>query len=313
MSGASHDPARPVGGSSLVADAEPLGAPAVGPGKRTLTEGLGPGPAKALPKEGGDGGQAATGPSTQVATGGGAVEQHDSPAPAPGVWPDAKPPPTGPAYAAGKHVTPTFSVTEVVGARSSSEPSLTDADTPTFTGHVALDGLNWRYQLDSVTSTGTITIVYYPESHYPAPTPMDDSGALSNVTAANWSAMVKDLKKHRTGMGGKWSAYRAEVLHEHYHWQVEWQGQVKKALTALETELAGMSVSAAKAGSIGEAEAALKPQVAAAFKKAMKAARDAYDALGDSPGDPPYIAQAPAIDALVKRIEDHAAAQKWPP
>ena len=306
-----HDPTRRPGASTLVADVEPQAA--AGPGKRTLTEGLGPGPAKALPKEGGDGGQTGAGPSNQVATSGGAVEQHDSPAPAPGTWPDSKPPPTGPAYTAGKHVTPTFSVTEVVGARSDSDASLTDADTPTYTGHVALDGLNWRYQLDSVTGTGTITIVYYPESHYPAPTPTDDSGALSNVTAANWSAMVKDLKSHRTGMGGKWSAYRAEVLHEHYHWDVEWKGQVKKALTALETEIAGMSVSAAKAGSIAEAQAALEPQVAAAFKKAMKAARAAYDALGDSPGDPPYVAQAPAIDALVKRVEDHAAAQKWSP
>ena len=60
-----------------------------------------------------------------------------------------------------------------------------------------------------------------------------------------------------------------------------------------------------------DAEKILTPQVDAAFAKAMADARKAYDALGDNPGDPPYVAQAPAIDALVKRIEDHAKAQGW--
>jgi hypothetical protein len=241
------------------------------------------------------------------------AERLDSPAPAPGVTPKspATAPPTGPTWTKGSHITPTFSVTEVVAARSNTASSTTTADTPTFTGHAALDGANWRYQLATVKGTGKITIVYYTADHYPAPTPTDDAGPLTNVTASNWSSMVADLKAHRTGMGGKWSAYRAETLHEHYHWETEWQGQIKKALTKLETDIEALSVSTTAAPTAADAEKLLKPQVAAAFASAMAAARAAYNALGDSPGDPPYVAQAPAIDALVARIEAHAKAQGW--
>ena len=49
----------------------------------------------------------------------------------------------------------------------------------------------------------------------------------------------------------------------------------------------------------------------AIFKAAMKRARTAYNALGDSAGDPPYVAQAPAVDALADRVRDHAADKGW--
>jgi hypothetical protein len=43
----------------------------------------------------------------------------------------------------------------------------------------------------------------------------------------------------------------------------------------------------------------------------MTRARAAYNALGDSPGDPPYRAQVPVVEALIKRVNDHASAQGW--
>jgi hypothetical protein len=338
----SQERERRVGGATRVEDT--AGLASANPGKRTLTEGLGGdvagashGLAKARPKVPGDvsrvagvdaagagsqpSSQPASQPSSQPAlqpsvradTQPATAERMDSPAPAPGVTPKSPPaPPTGPKWVKGSHITPTFSVTEVVAARSNTAASITTTDTPMFTGHVALDSGNWRYQLDTVAGTGNISIVYYTADHYPAPTPTDDSGALTNVTAANWSAMVADLRAHRTGMGGKWSAYRAEILHEHYHWEVEWQGQIKKALTKLETDIESISVSTTTAPTAADAEKALKPLVAAAFASAMAAARTAYNALGDRPGDPPYVAQAPAIDALVARVEAHAKAQGWP-
>ena len=133
----------------------------------------------------------------------------------------------------------------------------------------------------------------------------------TNVTEANWKDMVKDLKAHRTGKAKAWSAYRAEVLHERYHWEVEWQGEVRKAVRSFEADLEKITIHPTAAPTLADAETALRPKVDAAFAAAMKAARAEYDALGDSPGDPPYVAQAPAIDALVTRIEDHAKAKGW--
>lgn len=327
----SHERESRVGGTTLAAT---ITAPApVSPGKRTLTEGLvaQQPAAKERPKVEGDSSRGAgdgqiTGavpnslPASQPAgeqAGAGPASQPDGQA-APqvdstqGAIPATNPaPPVGPAWVKGKHVTPTFTVTEVLGARSNTASSKTHTDTPTYTGNVALDGSNWRYQIASVAGTGKITLVYYTEDHYPAPTPTDDSGTLSNVTKTNWKSMIADLKAHRTGIAGAWSAYRAETLHEHYHWETEWQGEVKKALAKLETGIESLSVSTSTATTAADAEKILKPQVDAAFAKAMADARKAYDALGDSPGDPPYVAQAPAIDALVARLEAHAKAQGW--
>lgn len=340
----SHGHERRVGGTTLAATA--AAAPVAGPGKRTLTEGLAvqqtlakerPKVPGASSRAGGDGDLGGAAPSSMPASqpasepvdggpaslpagrqadAGPAVEPNIRAAPqvdsTQGATPATTPaPPVGPAWVKGSHVTPTFTVTEVVGARSNSASSTTHANTPTYTGHVALDGSNWRYGIASVTGTGKITLVYYTDDHYPAPTPTDDSGPLTNVSKTNWTSMVADLKAHRTGIGGAWSAYRAETLHEHYHWETEWQGQVKKALTKLETDIESLSVSTSTAKTAADAEKILKPQVDAAFAKAMADARKAYDALGDSPGDAPYIAQAPAIDALVARIEAHAKAQGW--
>ena len=212
-------------------------------------------------------------------------------------------------YKAGT-VAPTFPLDKPAAKRSNSDSSTTLPATPTFTGDVAYEtgAKKWRYQVTGIESKGTIQIVYYTDDHYPAPTPADDSGALSNVTKANWDAIVKDLKKGRTGIAGKWSAYRAEDLHENYHWVDEWQATVKPKFTEAQTEIAALSDASADEAA---AKTALEPKATKIFTDKIKQARTTFNALGDSPGDPPYIAQAPAIDDLVKRVEDHATAQKW--
>lgn len=221
--------------------------------------------------------------------------------------------PARPAWQPGRHVTPTYAVTRPAATRSNSTPSTTKTDDPTFTGAPAVDakGKVWRYQLATVKSTGTIQLVYYTADRYPAPTPEDDSGALTNTTAGNWKAITKDLKKHRAGVPDPWSAYRREVLHEDYHWNVEWQGKVNKHLQKAEKRIAALKADFAATPTEADADAALKPQATTIFKDETDKARAAYDALSDDPGDPPYLAQAPAMDALHARVMAHAKANKW--
>jgi hypothetical protein len=155
-------------------------------------------------------------------------------------------------------------------------------------------------------------LVFYTAAHYPAPTPNDDSGDLSNVTQANWKTIVKDLKDNRNGVPSFWSAYMREELHENYHWEKEWQVEAKKGIIAAEAEIAKLSLGFDKAATAGDADTQLKPQATTLFDKAIKDARkDWFANYGDNPGDPPYIAQAPGIDALKTRVENHAAAKKW--
>ena len=136
-------------------------------------------------------------------------------------------PPAGMPWKAGVHLAPTFTVTENEGPRSNTDPATTNVDTPAFTGGAAVDAAArmWRYQLKSVEGKGRIKFVYYTKDHYPAPTPNDDSGDLSNVTKANWNDIVKDLESNKTGVAGDWSAYRRTILHERYHWATEWQAR----------------------------------------------------------------------------------------
>jgi hypothetical protein len=169
----------------------------------------------------------------------------------------------------------------------------------------------WRYQLDAIESTGEIQLVYYTTDHYPAPTPSDDTGPLTNVSKANWKKAVDDLDKNKEGIPKFWSAYKREVLHEDYHWKTEWQGEVNKEVPKAESEIAKLAVGFDKAATQKDAETQLLPKVTKAFNDAMKRARAAYNALCDAPGDPPYKAQVPAIEALIKRVKDHAKNNKW--
>jgi hypothetical protein len=279
-----HRPGR----SALSSDVE-TATPASPPGKLTLSDSLKYEGKDGGPAKGGDGqldGGGVQGPEL--------IPMNGNPANA--------------AAGAAKHIAPKFVLTEKESARSNTKSATTDTDKPTFTGKVVKDGASWRYQIDSVESKGTIDLVYYTNDHYPAPTPSDDSGALSNVTKANHKDIIKDLKDHRTIVAGSWSSYRRTYLHEHYHWETEWQGEVKKGLIKAEDEIAKLTSSAADAAA---AQAELEPKATKIFNDQMAAARTAYNALSDSPGSAPYVAGAAGVDALVKRIEDHATAQKW--
>lgn len=222
-------------------------------------------------------------------------------------------PPAGTLWKAGAHVAPTFAVTETEGPRSNTDPATTNVDTPTFTGGATVDAAAsmWRYQLKSVDGKGRIEFVYYTKDHYPAPTPNDDSGDLSNVTKANWNDIVKDLESHKTGVAGDWSAYRRTILHERYHWATEWQGSVKTELVKAENDIEKEGVGFAAAADATAAEKVLAPKAKKIFDGAMAAARKAYDALGDSPGDPPYVAGSVGAVDLAARVRAHATAKKW--
>ena len=127
------------------------------------------------------------------------------------------------------------------------------------------------------------------------------------------AAIVKDLTDNRTGIADKWSAYRAEDLHEDYHWINEWQGQSKPKFDEALTEIAALEEADDGTGPSTQyaANKILEPKATNIFTTKVREARRAFNALGDSAGDPPYVAQAPAIDALIKRVQDHAAANKW--
>ncbi|GGA96303.1 hypothetical protein GCM10011511_19490 [Puia dinghuensis] len=237
-----------------------------------------------------------------------------SPAPAPPVNPPLPPPPpAGPLWKPGQHIVPKFTVTEKEGPRSNSDPATTDVDTPTFTGAAAVDGKAsmWRYQLKGVEGKGRINFVYFTADHYPAPSPNDDSGDLSNVTKANWKDVVHDLESHKNGVAGDWAAYRRTILHERYHWNTEWQGSVKKELVKAENDIEKEGVPFAGAADASAAEKILEPKVNKIFDRGMVEARRAYNALGDSPGDPPYVAGSVGAVDLAARVKSYATAKKW--
>lgn len=212
-----------------------------------------------------------------------------------------------------QRVTTAWELTEPAPIRSNTDSSTTSGENPTFTGSVTKNDKKkkWGYQLDKVEAKGKIQIVYYTADHYPAPVPEDDSGALSNVTSANWKAIVKDLKKNRTGIGGAWSAYLAENTHEKYHWKNEWQKLVRAAVQTADKKVKALSLSFDGAAAETDAEKDLQPKAATIFNTQINAARKKWNAMGDSPGDPPYKAQAASVDHVAKRVADHAKAQKW--
>lgn len=225
--------------------------------------------------------------------------------------------PAGPDWDPTKHVAPDFVADRPAPIRSNTKASTTNAGTAslptTFIGHAAVDkvGSTWRYQLDSIESKGKIAIVYFTKNRYPAPAPSDDAGELTNVAENNWEDIVKDLNDNRTGIPDFWSAYLSEGLHEEYHWKNEWQVLLTQEMVKAEAEIAKLSLGFGEAPSTVEAEAKLKPDVTRIFNAAVSQARSTWMAMSDSPGDPPYIAQAPALDALKDRVNKHAKDKKW--
>lgn len=235
----------------------------------------------------------------------------DSPAPAPDIFPASPLPPTPPVPVTPTHITPNFVLDKKEDPRSNTNSSTQSKSDPTFVGNVVGGAKVWHYQLSSVESKGKIRIVYFTADRYPAPTPNDDSGTLSNVTAANWKTIVADLEKNKAGIPDFWSAYRAEDVHESYHWEVEWQGEMKKELVKAENAIAALSLGVDKAATAADAEKVLAPQANTVFDNAMKRADASYRALPDKPGAPAYDSQIPVVTALVKRVNDHAKTNKW--
>ena len=206
-------------------------------------------------------------------------------------------------------IRPTFPVDRPAPKRSNTDASITRIKGQSYTGKVVEDKAagTYSYELTSFESKGEIQLVYYTEDHYPAPVPDDDTGGLSNVDRGNWKTVADDLHAHRTGIAGDWSAYRAEPMHENYHWTVEWVRTLIPELDRAETKLSRLSVPTGGANAVDDTKARADQIVSDAIKDAKRK----YMALGDSPGDPPYVAQAPAIDVLEQRVRDHAGASKW--
>lgn len=206
-------------------------------------------------------------------------------------------------------VKPNFILSKPAAIRSNTASSTTSGKDPTYTGSVVEQTKStWNYRLDSVDAKGTIQIVYYDKSRYPAP--FADWGPLSNVHKTNWKEIRDDLRDNRTGIADNWSAYDAEDTHEDYHWEKEWQPLVRQHTTIAEGRMNALTTP--KAGtSKGDAEKVLEPQAKAIFTQEMNAARGKWNAMGDAEGDPPYVAQAPSIDKLLARVEAKAKAQKW--
>ena len=221
--------------------------------------------------------------------------------------------PLAPSDAVLQRIAVTEALKKPSPTRSNSRSSTTNGADPTFVGHVVEDtaAKQWTFALDSVKAKGTIKIVYYSADRYPAPSPQDDSGALKNVKQANVDAVIADLKANRTGIAKNWSAYLAEDLHEDYHWSSEWMPLVRTAANEAEADIGKLSVPSSTAPKKKDAEKVLRPQAEAIFTAKMRAARVAWNAMGDSPGDAPYLAQAPAIDNLVARVEGLKNEKSW--
>jgi hypothetical protein len=220
-------------------------------------------------------------------------------------------------YKAGKTVNPKFPLWKPPSKRSNSDSSTTTPKTPKMSGTVCWDKATskWRYQVDSITSPGTIQIVYYSMSHYPAPIPNNDKGPLLNVTKNNWKAIVKDLTDNRTGIAANWSAYAAEDLHEDYHWFQEWKPTITPKFIQAQQDIANLSVdendSTGQPIGYWKARRQLRQDAKQAFVARVSQGRNTFNALGDAPGDPPYIAQAPAIDAVINDVRAKAADKGW--
>src|SRR5260370_289842 len=140
---------------------------------------------------------------------------------------------------------------------------------------IGLPGL--IYQLKSAEGKGRINFVFYTKDHYPAPTPNDDAGDLSNVTRDNWKGIVTDLESHKTGSAGDWSAYRRTILHERSHWNTEWQGSVKPQVVEAENDIEKVGVGFDAAADAAKAEKILEPQAKKIFNDATAEARKTYD------------------------------------
>lgn len=233
--------------------------------------------------------------------------------------------PKGPSCGPNSTVSVTYPATKDIttkGPNSTTAPSTTKVFTPTFKGSACLDASAkvWRFHLDSVTSSGKITIVDYPPEHYPNPTAggnVTDKDVVGPGThmdgIPDYCEILADLDANKAGVPAFWTVKGRDPLHEVYHWEVEWQGTFNRFVQAAEAVMESKTISCSGADDASVALAKLMKLVEPIFNKAYTDARKEYDGLGDAPGDPPYQAQIPAYEAMIKTIQDFAKAQKFAP
>lgn len=226
--------------------------------------------------------------------------------------------PPGKAWLAGQHIAPIFVLIKPAPEVSDSFSSLTLPDKdPKITGRATVDckaGV-WRFQLDPFVSTVSIYIYYYTSGHYPAPTPTDDSGELTNVNKQNCKSMVEELYRDRADVHKNWSAYRRDHLHEDYHYKIEWQSAMNKFVPKFESEVEKMQVPFADAKTAGEATKLLEPAVQNKHGHEYSKEWRIWNDIPDRPGSGgAYLAQVPAMENLIKRIVKYARDEKkWLP
>ncbi len=221
----------------------------------------------------------------------------------------------GPECGANSSITVTYNATTITAAASMTNPAITSVDQPTFTGSACLDtgtGI-WRYRVNSVTSTGTITIVPTPAAN--TPNPVDGGNIVNNPGATgHYCDVISDLADY-TATGGKgpgWHVTQATIDHENYHWETEWQTSFNNEWGTTETTMEGNTVSCSSYDTAADAKAALEPQANTDFLAGFGAAAAAYNALGDGAGDPPYVAGQAELNAMIANIETYATSKGWP-
>lgn len=231
--------------------------------------------------------------------------------------------PPGKTWVAGKHIPPKFIPTTNVSPTRSYNSSITIPEkVPQVPGTLAVDCKNkvWRYQLDQFVSLVDMNIYYYPEDHYPAPQPTDDSGKLTNVTKGNCKAMVEELYRDRTKVHKNWSAYKRDHLHENYHYEVEWQNALNKFVPKFETEIEQFQVPFTDPylpfippPTAEEAEEILKAKVEAKHDSEYSKVWHDWDRIPDTEGAGAYLAQVPAIEHIIDRVVRYGKRMKWLP
>ena len=231
--------------------------------------------------------------------------------------------PPGKPWVAGQHIPPKFIPKVNVSPVRSYDSSITIPDKdPYVPGSLAVDCNNrvWRYQLGQFVSLVDININYYPEDHYPAPQPTDDTGKLTNVDKGNCKAIVEELHRDRTKVHKRWSAYKRDHLHENYHYEVEWQNRMKDFVHKFETEVEQFQVPFTDPylpylprPTAEEAEETLKAKVKAKHGAGYTKAWHDWDKIPDVEGAGAYLAQVPAIDYMIDRVVKHGKRMHWLP
>jgi hypothetical protein len=213
----------------------------------------------------------------------------------------------GPECGASANVAVTYNPNVVTKPASMSVAATTTPDSPTYTASACIDKAtnSWKLRVDSVTSTGTIEIVPTPAANTPNPV------MGGNVNAGNYCSIIKDLADYTTTgiKGPNWHVTQSTIDHENYHWDTEWKGSLNTAWAKAEAKMEAHSTACASAADPATALASMKAAADAEFSAMDTEATNAFNALGDGPGDPPYVAGQVALAAMIASIKAFATAQ----